>query len=150
MTGKTQPTPNGTVRTTQYAYNGLTTTITANVPSATSPHPQLVMTRTHNAAGQLLGTVDALGGETSYRYDGAGNAVLIEGVDGSRVTATYNGFGQRVGSTDPDRGLMSAAYTAAGEVIAQWDERGWGRHWVYDRLGRPTSERKRCQGQLPN
>lgn len=135
---RTDPEPNGAGRETRYVYHGLTTTITAQAPSAT--HHTLVMTRTHNVAGQLLGTTDALGGSTDYRYDGQGHAIAIRDAGGATLTATYNALGERMSMNDPDRGAWTFQTTADGQPFMIADARPAGRHIAYDRLGRPTHE----------
>jgi RHS repeat-associated protein len=137
-TSTSTPTASGASRTTTYAYAGLTTTIKATAPNAT--HGLLLMSRTHNAAGQLLSTADALGGTTHYRYDGLGHAILIRDAGGADLTASYNALGDRLTMTDPDRGAWSFQVTADGQPLVISDARPAGRHITYDRLGRPTAE----------
>ena len=54
------------------------------------------MSRTHNAARQLLATVDALDGTTLYRYDRLGNAILIRDAGNGDLTVSYNALGDRL------------------------------------------------------
>ncbi len=53
----------------EYFPDGLTTSITLDGP--------LTASRTYNALGQVIETVDTAGGTTTYRYDGRGHLILI-------------------------------------------------------------------------
>lgn len=137
-------------RATTFTYSGLKTTVIATAPVVGASQGSLQMERTYTAGGQLLSTMDAAGGETHYRYDGAGNVTLIENPIQAQVRAAYNGLGQRTQTVDPDRGTWNFTYSAADELLLQTDGRGWRRHWVYDRLGRPSQEfEDRTQAATP-
>lgn len=111
----------------------------------------------YNAAGQLIGTVDAQGRHTQYSYDSRGKLVKTAYADGSSDSASYDAEGNRASTTDrqgrttnfeydalnrlvktvyPNGSASSTEYDAAGRVAATIDASGNRSTSSYDAAGR--------------
>ncbi|HNV08733.1 MAG TPA: RHS repeat-associated core domain-containing protein [Dokdonella sp.] len=144
---------NGDVMTT-YTYVGSTTNINVRgvhvaETCSTATNLCMNMSRTHDALGRLIKTVQGNGSNggyatTSYWHDGLGNPVAARDAGdagGVRavITSTYNDLGHRIGLNDPDAGIWSFTYNALGELLTQTDARNVVTSHVYDSLGRLTT-----------
>ena len=120
-----------------YAYAGLQTNI--------SIQGTLQASRTIDARGQLMETVDTMRGRTRFAHDGLGNVVLIEDAAGNTTTSRYDDLSQRIWIDDPDRGRSSFTYNAMGEVVELIDANQSAQQssiqTSYDRIGRPIERR---------
>ena len=108
---KISPQTQGSLNTT-YSYAGLTTTI--NVTPDYGHH--LSMSRTSNSIGQLVQTVDDIGGITSYSYDANGNPVVINDANNNQITASYDSLNRKLWVNDPNKGLRHFRYNDFGEL----------------------------------
>jgi len=118
-----------------YDYAGLITTVTATGFVSGVATTQTT-TQEKTSAGQLLTTIDGLGGMTHFRYDALGNPTLIKDAIGATVTTQYNALGQKTVLDDPDLGHWTYAYDVLGELLTQTDARGKVSTFSYDLLGR--------------
>ena len=125
LTKVTQNTCSGGNMTTAYGYTGRQTNITVSgtCPGGTA-NTTIQMSRSTNALGQLMQTVDAASKTTSYWTEPLGHVVAITDVEGNLTTASYNALGQRLQSNDPDQGTWTFSYNALGELNSQTDARG--------------------------
>jgi RHS repeat-associated protein len=130
-------------RTTEYTYHGRQVNIAAwqGAPSGTCTAGTagcLQMSRTADAQGRIVRTIDALGGQTHFWFDANGSALAIRDPMNAVTHAAYNAAGHRTSVVDPNRGSWSYGYNALGELLTQTDARGIVTTSVYDRLGRKT------------
>ena len=122
----------------EYFPDGLTTSITLD--------GQLTASRTYNALGQVIETVDTAGGTTTYRYDGRGHLILIRDPAGNDTRMTFDDLGHRIAIKDPDRGDWAFKSNGAGELIEQTDANGDVVTFGHDDLGRVID--RSLNGQL--
>jgi YD repeat-containing protein len=93
--------------TTNYAYNGRTTTIT----TLESTHAT-----TLNASGQTQS--ETVNGKTvNHTYYASGLPHTSTPQDGSSVTMEYDLQGKRIKLTDPDAGIVTTKYNGFGELL---------------------------------
>jgi RHS repeat-associated protein len=123
---------------TNYRYVGRQTIIEVCGSADADASRCTTMSRTTDALGRYVETVDALGGRTRYWYDGLGNIVSIEDANGQAIQARYNALGRRVFLDDPNQGQWDFRYNALGELLEQRDARNIQTLWSYDTLGRTT------------
>lgn len=126
-------------RETRYAYSGKRVEIAVKpVGSACVVDDTTCFTvaREVDSLGRVIRSQDQSGELAYYWFDGGGNAVAIQGVDGQKTTASYNGLGQRASLSDPDMGNWSFTYSGLGEVLTQTDARNVLTTNQYDILGR--------------
>ncbi|WP_018974452.1 IPT/TIG domain-containing protein [Rudaea cellulosilytica] len=153
VTAKSSPAACGGTMDTTYAYKGRQTNITVSANACTdgSPtNPTIYMSRSTNALGQLMQTIDANGNSnftngktTRYWTEPQGHVAAIKDVEGNVTKASYNALGQRTQSIDPDQGTWNFTYDAFGEQLTQTDARSVvttinGR----DALGRVTQQQQ--------
>ncbi len=119
--------PDSQVLDISYDYAGYETLITADT---------LTMSRASNGLGQLMQTVDAMGGITQYAYDGVGNAIVLQDANGEQIVSRYNALGQKDWVDDPNMGSKQFTYTGFGDLEAQTDANGDTTSFKYDLLGR--------------
>ncbi|WP_444996035.1 FG-GAP-like repeat-containing protein [Aliikangiella sp. IMCC44359] len=101
----------------------------------------LSMSRTYNAKGQLIKTVDAKGGVTQYAYDALGNPMIIQDANGHQIRAEYDALGRKQKVTDPNMGVKTFTYTAFDEVDTETDANQDTTDYDYDNLGRLVTRR---------
>ena len=118
---------------TVYTYVGLRTDI--------SIQGLLQASRTYDARELLLETIDTMGGQTRFAYDGLGGVVSIEDAAGSLTTSAYDDLGQRIWVDDPNRGRTDFEYDASGALVRQVDANQNDVETTYDSLGRPLERR---------
>ena len=121
--------------TVTYSYSDHQTTIQAVGTTKTLKN----MTRTYNGIGQLMRTIDAIGGVTEYAYDAMGNPIVLQDALGNAITAEYNALGQKKYVIDPNMGQKDFTYSDFGEVESETDANGDTYRYAYDDLGRLTS-----------
>lgn len=115
-------------RTTITAYAGRTTTVT-------NPLGQRQVRRV-DARGQLVESIDNLGGSLLYSYDAFGNLVELEDPLGNQTTFTYDLRGNRISIDDPDTGVSTFVYDTLGQLTSQTDAKHNTVSLAYDSLGR--------------
>lgn len=131
---------------TTYSYLGNKTTIKVrgryvSTTCADTTNLCMDMTRTHDALGRLLQTVQsdsttANYAVTDYWYDGHGNPVAARDAEGNVIRASYNPLNHRTQVVDPDAGTWNFTYNALGELLTQTDARGVQTSHAYDAIGR--------------
>jgi len=82
--------------------------------------------------------VDALGRETLYTYDTAGNRLSVTDVLGTEVY-TYNSFGQILTRTDRMGGVTTNTYNASGNLLTVTDALGNVSTFTYTAIGQPAT-----------
>ncbi|TCI04835.1 hypothetical protein EZV61_02355 [Corallincola luteus] len=118
-----------------YSYDGLTTHVTVNPADGDI----LAMAYTHDSLGRLSDSTDNTQRTTDFRYNAAGQPVLIRDGYGNLTTASYNGFGHKNQINDPNMGIWQYSYNALGELRHQTDANGTVTQLSYDALGRIRS-----------
>ena len=113
-----------------YDYSGLRTDIIL-------PDGNLTASRTYDAHGNLFSTTDANGSTSHFRYDGAGNQILIEDVAGNQVIHYFDNLGRNTKIEDADSGVSTMVYNGFGDLISSQDANGTIIRNYYDLLGRP-------------
>ncbi|MBV1909340.1 MAG: VCBS repeat-containing protein [Kangiellaceae bacterium] len=126
--------PDGQFFTVTYAYTDHATSIQA---VGSSGHT-INMSRTHSGNGQLLKTIDGIGGVTEYAYDAQGNPIILKDANLNSIQAEYNALGQKLYVIDPNMGRKEFTYTAFGEVDTEKDAKNVITDYDYDILGRLT------------
>ncbi|MCP4176261.1 MAG: hypothetical protein GY756_00675 [bacterium] len=114
------------IGTTNYTYNGRTTTVTA--PDET------FSTKTVNTFGKVITAIDN-GGTLTYEYNSQGLPVKTTIPGSATVTVTYDDYGNRTSLTDPNAGGSTYTYDAFGQMRTQSTPNG-GFTMKYDKLGR--------------
>ena len=130
---KTTPQANGELKAI-YSYNKLTTTIDTEVTVG----PALNMSRSYNSLNQLVETVDALEGVTSYVYSGGGSPIVIKDAVGNRIIAKYDQLGRKEWVDDPNQGFTAFQYNAFGELESETNGNNQTTTYTMDTLGRVT------------
>jgi RHS repeat-associated protein len=116
---------------------------------------------TYDAAGNVAGTVDALGNETSFfrdpfgritrktdalsgetelSYDSQGAITRVQDPDGVATTFVRDGFGNGVSVNSPDTGLTTFTYDAAGNALNRTAADGVVTTCAYDAMNRLTAK----------
>jgi YD repeat-containing protein len=135
--------PDGT--TTNYAYDGLKTTVydaNGNPTSTTSDilgHTRLVDAPT--------------GPDIAFGYDDLGRLKTAErgGTQGTEVVMNYDLAGRKISMDDPDMGDWIYSYDALGNLKTQTDARGCVTSLQYDNLNRLTNKSySNCPGNVEN
>jgi RHS repeat-associated protein len=134
---------------TEYKYDGATTTIKVHGSSvsATQPCPAdtttnlcMDMTRSYDVLGRLEQTTQHKGSvgyaTTNFWYDGPGNLVAIKDPDSVVSTWSYDDVGHRTGMHDADAGIWTYTPNGLGELTHQTDARSVATDFTYDDLGR--------------
>jgi RHS repeat-associated protein len=117
--------PDGT--STDYAYNGLTTTVTDAKNHSTTSVTDIL--------GRTLSVTPPTGPGVTYNYDELGN-LLTAARGGATVTLTYDKAGRKLTMDDPDMGFWRYGYNALGNMIRQVDARNKVTCLYYDNLNR--------------
>ncbi|WP_198043672.1 RHS repeat-associated core domain-containing protein [Janthinobacterium sp. 1_2014MBL_MicDiv] len=95
---------------------------------------------TRNMQDKLASSVDALGGTTTYAYDGYGNLLQTRDPAGNLVTVSYDALGRRIALNDPDLGKIAYGVDPLGQVWKQvsplQSAAGTATTLRYDALGR--------------
>ncbi|MDD3405615.1 MAG: hypothetical protein PHH23_05070 [Paludibacteraceae bacterium] len=93
--------------TTNYAYNGLTTTITS---------PEGTLTTVLDAAGRTLSNTKN-GKSVTFSYYPNGQTKTATPQDGQALAMEYDLQGNRTKLTDPDAGTVRSCYNGFGELL---------------------------------
>lgn len=125
----TKTTPDGTV--TQYEYQGLKTTIHADVNGQDQTTSQW-----KDVLGNLRKVQDNMGNVTAYEYDPFNNLIEMTDPAGNVTTVTYDQYGRKMSMDDPDMGHWEYDYNALGELIWQKNAKNQIVTMQYDKLGR--------------
>lgn len=146
--------------TTSYAYGPNTQTITDPLGKVT--------VHVLDSQGRRVKTIDALGRETSFTYDSAGNLTSTTFDDGATFTTTYDQAGRKVSETDQAGrtthyaydalgrleevtdalgGVTTFTYDFAGNLLTQTDANGHTTTMTYDAVGK-LSTRERPEGEV--
>ena len=115
-------------RTTTTTYAGRTTTVTNPLGQQNS--------RTVDARGQLIESVDNHGNSVTYAYDAFGNMVEMTDPEGNVTALTFDIRGNKTSITDPDTGTTLFSYNSLGELTSRLDANGNTATMAYDTLGR--------------
>jgi RHS repeat-associated protein len=120
----------------------------------------ITVRRRYDADGNLTRVVDALGRETRYRYDRAGQQTTVVRPDGTRLRTSYwpdgtlkssvdgaghtttyaeDALGRLAAVTDPLRRITRYTYDGAGNVASVTDPQGQVTRSSYDNSDRPVS-----------
>jgi len=121
---------------TTYRYAGRQTIIEVCGSADADTDHCTIMSRTADALGRFVETMDAMGGRTRYWYDGLGNALALEDANGQVIKAQYDAAGRRIVLDDPNQGQWTFRFNALGEMLEQRDARNVQTRWTYDVLGR--------------
>ncbi|RJP48658.1 MAG: hypothetical protein C4583_13840 [Anaerolineaceae bacterium] len=116
---------------TNYAYDGLTTSVTD-----ANSHAHTTVT---DILGRTLSITPPTGPAVTFTYDPLGNMLTAER-GGATVTLTYDKASRKLTMDDPDMGNWSYVYNALGGVTSQTDARGCVTNITYDELNRPTGK----------
>ena len=115
-----------------YIYSGFVTEIVL-------PDGNLTASRVYDMDGRLFSTTDANDSTSYFRYDGAGNQILIQDVEGNQEIHYYDNLGRNIKIDDPDSGVFSVRYNGFGERTSTVDANGSVIRNEYDSLGRPVT-----------
>jgi YD repeat-containing protein len=127
----------GGVRTTSFAYSGLSTTQTDPRGNRT--------TRTVDATGRIQRVTDALSNVTTYRYDAFDNLIATIDPKGNQIISQFDLRGRKLSTRDPDLGTWTYGYNGFGDLLWQRDAKGQVQTLTYDVLGR-TRTRTEMEG----
>jgi len=109
-------------------YEGNTTVTTNPLGQKTS--------KTINALGKIVKSMDSAGHVTLYSYDPYGNLTGMKDSQGNLSSIAYDKLGRKIAISDPDKGHWSYTYNPIGELIKQTDAKGQVTTFKYDVLGR--------------
>jgi RHS repeat-associated protein len=119
LQSRIEPAAGGNVATTSISYNGLATTTTNSLGQR--------RVEVRNAAGELVQSIDELGGTVSYSYDAAGQVRLVTTTalrEGRSITArtvsVYDPLGRKIKMVDADRGTSFYVYNGFDELLEQY------------------------------
>jgi len=125
--------PNGNV--TNYAYNGLTTSVADALNQVT--------TTANDPWGRVISVDEPTGPNLSYTYDTRDQLLTAQKGTGSTATLTsitYDVAGNKVAMDDPDMGDWTYTYDALGNLLTQTDARDCATSMSYDELNRLTQK----------
>ncbi|GAB3720892.1 polymorphic toxin-type HINT domain-containing protein [Amycolatopsis oliviviridis] len=77
---------------------------------------------------------------TKYRYDDAGNVVLVENPAGEKAKSTYDKLNQLITAVDPAGVTTQRGYDRQGRAVRESDGAGVTKRLDYDLAGRRVSE----------
>jgi RHS repeat-associated protein len=131
----------GDLLTMKDALNYVTTYSWSNglLQSVTDPLGHITSYQWDSTKRQLSDTIDALGKQTNYGYDGAGNTTSVQDPLGHITTTTYDGMRRALTVTDAAGGVVTYAYNALGEVTSYTDQLGHITQYGYDQHGWQTT-----------
>lgn len=89
--------------------------------------------------GQLLSVTDALGHESTLKYQAGDMLKTITGATGKRVSFDYDRQGRLSGIRTPGVGGVRVGYDGDGRIATLTDPRGNAYEFGYDTLGRDLS-----------
>ena len=122
--------------TTQFAYNGLSTTITD--PDGKQK------TEIKDYLGRLIQVIEYNGGSqynTYYEYNAAGDLTQVKDHYNTLTTIAYDSLGRKTGMTDPDMGTWQySSYDDNGNLLTQKSSRNIYTYFTYDELNRITQK----------
>jgi len=101
----------------------------------------------YDAAGNLIGLVNAAGKSSSFTRDSLGRITSYTDPNGNKTTYSYTGSGQRPTLiTHPDGTTQQKTYNQFGETTKVVDENGNTTTFAYDASGNPITAH-RCAGK---
>ena len=118
--------------------SGKSTSFSYGNRSVTSTTAGRSYTKTTDAWGNIVSSIDPSGSEVSYVYYSNGSPASIT-TNGTTVSMTYDEAGYQTSLTDPDAGTQLYEYAADGTLLTQTDGRGVKTTNNYDDLGRLVS-----------
>ncbi len=119
-------------RTTEYAYNNLTTTVTA--PDNTTGSTTL------NLSGLVASSTDAAGNSVTYTYNSLGKPETVSS-NGITTTIKYDNRGFQRALRDANlKDSIKYEYNAYGQLTSQTNARKLSRSYQYDAAGRIKQE----------
>lgn len=131
--------------TAKYTYEGFTTKIDVEETCNILTLP--TMSRTYNSQKQLMSTVDAIGGKTTYSYNSLGLPTVVQDANGDSIVASYDSFGRKISVNDPNQGYTQFTYNGFGELQAESRKQTANSsahtivRYAVDALGRVTKRR---------
>ena len=131
----------GQVQGMQVTVQQLQTNPTTTPSSSQSLYEQTTYLATTGGLGTVAQLVDAMGGETTYTYDGNGNVTKTVDPDNDVTTDTYDGNGNVLTQTvDPGGSghlnlTTTSTYDASNNLLTQTDPAGIVTTYAYDAPG---------------
>lgn len=92
-----------------------------------------------NAIGEVVKTIDNLGGVTNYKYDAYGNMIEMTDNSNNITQIKYDNLGRKIAIHDEDKGNWSYQYDVLGNLISQTDALNQTTIFKYDQLNRMVS-----------
>ncbi|MCL2412525.1 MAG: FG-GAP-like repeat-containing protein, partial [Bacteroidales bacterium] len=92
--------------------------------------------KTHNAVGDIILVVDAMGGEIHYKYFAPGFVDTIIAPGNAITTIQYDPFGRQIALHDPNAGRIKFGYDALDRIAWQRTARGDTTFNRFDNFGR--------------
>ncbi|KDN13839.1 cytidine deaminase-like fold-containing protein [Snodgrassella communis] len=114
--------------------------------SITNPDGSTFMAR-YDAYGNIIKTIDALGGEISNSWDEMGNLESITDPGGRSYTFSYDNNGNLIKETGASGNQTEYIYNTVDQLIAQKDANGNEIHYQYDQTGNLIEESYFAKGQ---
>jgi RHS repeat-associated protein len=95
-----------------------------------------------NALGKVAAVTDALPSDapTFFTYDVDGNLVGTQDPLGNNSTSGYDSRGRKILSVDPDMGTWQYTYDGYGDLVTEADAKSQLMTMTYDRIGRMTTK----------
>ena len=129
---------------------GLTTSISYNeqkLPtSITYPDGSTFITQ-YNSYGNTIKSIDALGGETSIKWDELGNLTGVLNPAGYSDTFHYDNNGNLINEDRSSGDKKEYTYNSVNQLIKQKDANGNEIHYRYDQVGNLIEENHLVKGQ---
>ena len=123
--------------------NSLLTSISYNkhgLPvSITNPDNNTVL-NSYDAFGNIIKTINELGGETSNSWDESDNLISITDAAGNSNTFSYDSNGNLISETRSSGNKREYNYNSVDQLIKQKDSNGNEIHYQYDRTGKLIEE----------
>jgi RHS repeat-associated protein len=114
--------------TTYYDYYYLVTDVT--LPSGQWSSKE------YNAVGDLIYSMDAIGGTIWYDYRAPGMMETVTDAGGSETKIGYDQYGRQTSINEPNAGIIQYGYNAYDQIEVQRDARGSVTENRYDAQGR--------------
>ncbi|HKY23310.1 MAG TPA: FG-GAP-like repeat-containing protein [Vicinamibacterales bacterium] len=141
------PGPNGTVATTSFTYDGLTTSTTdplfhrrtevrnvlGQIERVEESNGTVVLRHFYNAVGDLESTIDPIGQTTSIEYDVRGRKTRMLDPHLGEWKYAYNSFGEVEWQRDAALGVTLTSYDLLGRMYSRKDPGASAAAiWTYD------------------